>query len=65
MPKEIDVINDIQYLCDKLCLCSLTTEIDNIEEDTGVACLVSLIFHREINIFIFSLFYEIIISYNY
>ncbi|XP_071645342.1 ankyrin repeat and LEM domain-containing protein 2 [Temnothorax longispinosus] len=33
-PKEMDAINDIQYLCDKLYLCSLTTEIDNVEEDT-------------------------------
>ncbi|XP_011699616.1 PREDICTED: uncharacterized protein LOC105456929, partial [Wasmannia auropunctata] len=34
LPKEMDAINNIQYLCDKLYMCSLTTEIDNIEEDT-------------------------------
>ncbi|XP_039313215.1 ankyrin repeat and LEM domain-containing protein 2 homolog isoform X2 [Solenopsis invicta] len=33
-PKEMDAINDIQYLCDKLCLHSLSSELDNIEEDT-------------------------------
>ncbi|KYN01665.1 PREDICTED: ankyrin repeat and LEM domain-containing protein 2 [Cyphomyrmex costatus] len=32
-PRKVDV-NDIQYVCDKLYTCSLTTEIDNIEENT-------------------------------
>jgi len=44
--KEMN-INDIEYLCDKLYMCSLTTEIDNIEEDTGIVYLVSLISRRE------------------
>ncbi|XP_018299937.1 ankyrin repeat and LEM domain-containing protein 2 isoform X2 [Mycetomoellerius zeteki] len=34
-PKKIDA-NDIQYVCDKLNKCSLTTEIDDTEEDTGL-----------------------------
>lgn len=36
MPKEMDAINDIQNLCDKMHLCSLTTETDDIEEDIGI-----------------------------
>ncbi|XP_036149311.1 ankyrin repeat and LEM domain-containing protein 2 isoform X2 [Monomorium pharaonis] len=32
MPPKMDAINDIQYLCDKLC--SLSSELDNIEKDT-------------------------------
>lgn len=34
--KEMDTVNDTQYLSNKLGLCSLTTEIDNVEEDTGI-----------------------------
>lgn len=35
-PKEMDADNDIQYLCDNLYKCSLITEIDSVEEDTGI-----------------------------
>ncbi|KAL0111368.1 hypothetical protein PUN28_012929 [Cardiocondyla obscurior] len=34
MPKEMDTSNEMQYLSDGLNMCSLTTEIDNDEEDT-------------------------------
>lgn len=41
MPEKV-IVNEAESLCDKLRLCSLITEIDEIKDDTGIVYLYFL-----------------------
>lgn len=34
------IVNEVESLCDKLHLCSLVTEVDEIKDDTGIVYLI-------------------------